>query len=161
MATRYLVMAIALAACRGNAPPRTAPTPATDPHGFLDQAASSPPLPTAPTAALAAPSRTATRSPSGLYSEVLRAGGPEQPRRQDAVVMTMDAWDASGRLVESYTVGDAFTLADGMPGMIEGLLQMRRGERRRLWISEPLQGKYRLAPGTIVADIELVDIVRQ
>ena len=159
MATRWLLVLVV--ACSETAPP-AAPAPVVDPHGFLDHAAPAPAAPIAPPAhVLVAPPASATRSASGLASEVLVANASgEQPRRDDIVVVTLTAWDAQGRLVEHYTTGDAFTLADGMPGMIEGILAMRRGERRRLWISEALQGDYRLAAGTVVCDVELVDIVR-
>ena len=141
-------------------PTATPDRPTPDPHAFLDTTSAPREAVRPPRAELATASPRATRSASGLYSEVLRpSSSRERPTRDDIVVMTMDAWDADGTLVESYTTSDAFSLRNGMPGMIEGLTTMSKGEKRRLWISTPLQGTYALAPGSIVCDIELVDIV--
>jgi len=161
MATRILI-ALALVACQKTAVEHKQPTPpapaaADNPHAFL--AAAAPLLPPVPPAPSPSPSARAKRTTSGLYTEVLAKGSSnERATRDDVVVMTLDAWDASGTLVESYTTSEAFTLSRGMPGMIEGILLMRKGEKRRLWISPALQGRFPLSSGSIVCDVELVDI---
>ena len=166
MATRIIV-ALALVACQKTAVEHKAPTPppapppavAGDPHAFLANTGPSlPPLPPAPSAT---PSARAKRTASGLYSEVLAQGSSnEKAKRADVVVMTLDAWDGSGEHVESYTTNEAFMLSRGMPGMIEGIMLMRKGEKRRLWISTALQGRFPLSTGLIVCDVELVDIIK-
>jgi hypothetical protein len=101
-------------------------------------------------------------APPSRKTEILVAGDSrEMPRTQDVVVMNLQAWDVSGRLVETYTTNEAFALDAGMPGMIDNILAMRKGEKRRFWLTEAQQGEYKLAAGSIVCELELVDIVRR
>ena len=166
MATRILValaLALALAACQQTGAPRArdirqTPPSAADPHAFV--ASAGPSLPPVPPAPPATPSTRAMRAKSGLYSEVLATGSSdERASRDDVVVIALDAWDASGEHLERYTTNEAFMLSRGMPGMIEGITLMHKGEKRRLWISPVLQGGFALSTGSIVCDVELVDIV--
>jgi peptidylprolyl isomerase len=112
---------------------------------------------------VAAPPADAVKTPSGLATKVLTPGtGKEKPTKEDVVTIHYTGWKTDGTMFDSsVTKGKAasFPVARVIPGFSEGLQLMVQGEKRRLWIPEPLAYKGAREPkGMLVFDIELVDI---
>lgn len=93
-------------------------------------------------AADAAIPEAATTSASGLVSLVLAAGrGDERPTAYDKVRVDFTAWNTKGEVVDgTIQRGGAvwFEVSGVIAGLREALLEMRVGERRRLWIPDQL-----------------------
>ena len=112
---------------------------------------------------VAAPPADATKPASGLASKVLQAGkGDKRPGPQDLVTVHYTGWTTDGKMFDSsYSRGkpSSFGVDRVIKGWGEGVQLMTVGEKRRLWIPEPLayQGK-RDPRGMLVFDIELLDI---
>src|SRR5436190_16669848 len=94
------------------------------------------PPPAPPDVAEAPPK--ATKTPSGLAWKLLAKGsGAARPGAHDKVSITFTGWTAGGEVIDS-------SIPDGEPrtyvmdalikGLAEGLSQMIKGEKRRLWI---------------------------
>ncbi len=112
---------------------------------------------------VAAPPADAQTTASGLAHKVITPGaGTERPVSGDAVDVHYTSWSADGTMVDSSVArGRSVVLPfdSASPGWKEGLALMVEGEKRRLWVPESLSsGKG--AKGTLVYDIELVDILR-
>jgi peptidylprolyl isomerase len=138
--TACVLIAAALAGAQAPAP-RTIPAPAD----------------------VAAPPADAVKTPSGLATKVLTPGtGKEKPAKEDIVTIHYTGWKTDGTMFDSsVTKGKpaSFPVARVIPGFSEGLQLMVQGEKRRLWIPEPLAYKGAREPkGMLVFDIELVDI---
>lgn len=118
-------------------------------------------------AAVLTPPESATISPSGLTSVVLRAGsGKTSPKDNDSVVIRFSAWDNRGQRYDSTQQrgkADKLALGELIPGWREALESMVVGEKRRLWIPERLAYGPLPAPGRpsgdVVIDVELDEIV--
>jgi len=116
----------------------------------------------APSTVAAAP-LDAEVSASGLRSKVLRAGTGARATDKDACVVHYTGWTTDGKMFDSSVVRKmpaTFHPNAVIKGFAEGMLLMRVGEQRRLWIPGALG--YGDAPkpgrptGLLVFDIELV-----
>jgi len=122
------------------------------------------PAPPAPANVAAAPADAETTA-SGLKTKQLKAGtGTAQPTADSVVQVEFTAWTTDGKAFFS-TIADGRPLTIqasklGMDGFTEGVLMMKVGEERRLWIPENLafKGRQGAPAGMIVMDIELLEI---
>src|SRR5919202_455314 len=125
--------------------------------------AQTPPKTVAAPPDVAAPPADATKTPSGLATKVITPGkGTEHPSKDDIVIVDYTGWKTDGTMFDSsVTRGKpaAFPVTRVIPGFSEGIQLMVVGEKRRLWIPEPLayQGK-REPRGMLVFDVELKNI---
>jgi len=143
-----MVATISGSACRPRAPE---PPPATTSQ---------------PVAAIAVVPADATRSPRGLASKILVAADDSRhPGLHDRVVVQYTGWTAAGREFASANQAPAtFPMLDLIPGWIEGLSSMARGEKRRIWVPAVLAyGDSSVDPakpsGDLVFDIQLLAIL--
>jgi FKBP-type peptidyl-prolyl cis-trans isomerase len=124
------------------------------------------PEPPRPPADVAAPPKTATRTPSGLAYLALEKGeGERHPTAESRVEIHYSGWTTDGELFDSSVVrGHPATvpLNRVMPGWTEGLQKMVEGDRFVFWIPEELAyaGKQVGKPGMLVYEIELRKILR-
>ena len=115
---------------------------------------------------VAAPAKDAKKTPSGLATKVLQPGtGKNHPKADDLVTVHYTGWTTDGKMFDSSVVRGApstFPLNRVIAGWTEGVQLMVTGEKRRLWVPEPLayQGK-RDPKGMLVFDVELLDIPTQ
>ena len=112
---------------------------------------------------MAAPPADAVKTASGLATKVLAAGtGKEHPGKDDVVTIHYTGWKTDGSMFDSSVARGkpaSFPVARVIAGFSEGLQLMVPGEKRRLWIPEPLAYKGAREPkGMLVFDIELIDI---
>jgi peptidylprolyl isomerase len=115
-----------------------------------------------PPADLSAPPADADKRESGLVSRVLAPGeGEARPSMHDRVQLVYTAWTRGGQVQAStHTRGApaAVYVRDLPPGWAEGVMLMRVGERRRLWVPESLayrRGSADHPAGGLVIDMEL------
>lgn len=121
-----------------------------------------------PVAAIAVVPADAIRSPRGLASKILVAGDDSKhPGLHDRVVVQYTGWTAAGReFASAKEEGPAtFPMLDLIPGWIEALSSMARGEQRRIWVPAALAyGDLSADPaapsGDLVFDIKLLGIVQ-
>jgi FKBP-type peptidyl-prolyl cis-trans isomerase len=166
------VLSVSVRAAEPQAPAATAPAPAaTDPA----PAATAPaPAATAPAPAqipapadVAAPPADAPTTASGLASKVLTPGtGTVHPGPDDRVKVDYTGWTSDGKMFDSSIargVPANFNLNKVIPGWTEGIQLMAAGEKVRLWVPEKLayKGAHGFPAGTLVFDIELLEIVKQ
>jgi len=116
-----------------------------------------------PPADVAAPPAGAAKTPSGLVSKVITPGtGKTHPRKTDNVTVHYTGWTTDGKMFDSSVArGEptSFPLDRVIAGWTEGLQLMVVGEKRRLWIPEPLAYKGQREPkGMLVFDVELIKI---
>src|SRR5437763_11290397 len=117
-----------------------------------------------PPADVAAPPADAAKTASGLASKVLTAGtGGDQPTITDLVTVNYTGWTTDGKMFDSSVARgrpSTFRVNQVIPGFSEGIRLMAVGEKRRLWIPEPLA--YADQPGKpagmLVFDAELLGI---
>lgn len=105
---------------------------------------------------------------SGLRSQVLRPGsGTKHPERYDRVRILYVARTHDGRVFDGTQQDDrprSFAVRDLFFGWSEGVRLMVAGERRRLWIPEPLvidgqlPAPWPVPSGDLVIDVDLVQI---
>jgi peptidylprolyl isomerase len=112
---------------------------------------------------VAAPPADAVKSSSGLASKVIARGtGKDHPTKDDVVIVHYTGWKTDGSMFDSSVAKGKpaiFGVSRVIPGFSEGLQTMVAGEKRRLWIPEPLAYKGQREPkGTLVFDVELIDI---
>jgi FKBP-type peptidyl-prolyl cis-trans isomerase len=112
---------------------------------------------------VAAPPADATKTASGLAYKVLKAGTSEDtPSRWARVTVNFTGWKPDGTLVDSTVARgrpQMLKLTDkAMPGWIEAVTLMHRGEKIRAWIPEKLteNGPAGTPSGMLVYDIELL-----
>ncbi|NWJ42266.1 MAG: FKBP-type peptidyl-prolyl cis-trans isomerase [Geothrix sp.] len=111
------------------------------------------------------PPADATRTPSGLAYQVIHAGREgSRPGLKDFVRVHFTGRDAEGKtFADTRADGEALCLSMEriMPGMRESLTTMTIGERRQLWIPEPLAfaGAKGRPAGAVVMDLELLEIL--
>jgi peptidylprolyl isomerase len=144
-----LLVAALLVGCGGDAPPEDGVIP--------------------PPPSVEAPPSGAERSASGLAWIVLEPGdGLTFPGVDDQVVVHYTGWQTDGTMFDSSVArGEPATFTAGrlIPGWVEGLQMMSRGERRRLWIPADLAyGETPARPGApagmLVFDVHLIDVLR-
>ncbi|HET9212954.1 MAG TPA: FKBP-type peptidyl-prolyl cis-trans isomerase [Thermoanaerobaculia bacterium] len=127
-------------------------------------AASPPPIP--PPADVAAAPADAQVTSSGLASKVLTPGtGTEHPMPADLVKVNYTGWTTDGKMFDSSVARGrpvVLPLNRVIAGWTEGLQLMVVGETRRFWIPAKLayEGKPDKPQGTLVFDVELLDILR-
>jgi peptidylprolyl isomerase len=153
-----------LAACDNTQDP-PAPAPATPPPAANTSAPPPPPdltpIPAPPD--VAAPPKDATRTASGLAFKVLQPGsGTERPTTDSMVLVHYTGWTTDGQMFDSSVARGkpaALPLYQMIPGWIEGVPLMARGEKRRFWIPSALAygGRPGRPQGLLVFDVELLD----
>jgi len=126
-------------------------------------AAQTPPSKIAAPTDVAAPPADAVKTSSGLATKVLtRGAGKDHPTKDDVVMVHYSGWKTDGTMFDSsVTRGkpSTFGVSRVIPGFSEGLQLMVIGEKRRLWIPEPLAYKGQREPkGMLVFDVELLEI---
>ncbi|HEX9944289.1 MAG TPA: FKBP-type peptidyl-prolyl cis-trans isomerase [Thermoanaerobaculia bacterium] len=115
---------------------------------------------------VAAPPADAQVTASGLASKVLSPGsGTEHPVSTDLVKVHYTGWTTDGKMFDSSVVRGrptVFPLNKVIAGWTEGVQLMVVGEKRRFWIPAKLayEGKPDRPQGTLVFDVELLDILR-
>lgn len=116
---------------------------------------------------VAAPSKGAKKTKSGLASKVLTPGtGKEHPKAESVVVVDYTGWTKDGTMFDSsVTRGKpaSFSLNKVIPGWTEGVQLMVVGEKRRFWIPADLAyGDTPKRPGApsgdLTFDVELKEI---
>jgi peptidylprolyl isomerase len=111
-----------------------------------------------------APSAKAQKTPSGLASLVLTPGkGKTHPTATSQVTVHYTGWTTDGKMFDSSVArGEPITfgLDEVIKGWTEGVQLMVVGEKRRLWIPEPLAygGRPGSPAGMLVFDVELLAI---
>lgn len=165
MMCRFVVvtgLVVALAACGNTSEP---PAGATPPPSAAESAP--PPRPEltpipAPPDVAAAP-KDAKRTASGLAFTILQPGtGTAHPTAESMVLVHYTGWTTDGQMFDSSVARGqpaALPLFQMIPGWIEGLQLMARGEKRRFWIPGALayEGMPGRPQGTLVFDVELLD----
>ena len=112
---------------------------------------------------VAAPPADAAKTASGLATKVITPGsGKDHPSKDDVVTVHYTGWKTDGTMFDSSVARgkpSSFGVARVIAGFGEGLQLMVAGEKRRLWIPEPLAYKGAREPkGMLVFDVELIDI---
>ncbi len=112
---------------------------------------------------VAAPPKDAKKTSSSLATKVLQPGiGKDHPRADETVIVNYTGWTTDGKMFDSSVTRGTpacFPLNRVISGWTEGVQLMVVGEKRRLWVPEPLayQGK-RDPKGMLVFDVELLDM---
>ncbi len=120
--------------------------------------------PLAAPADVAAPPADAEKTASGLASKVLKKGtGADRPTATSVVSVHYSGWTTDGKMFDSSVKRGrpaSFPLNRVIAGWTEGLQLMVVGEKRRLWIPEPLAygGRPGRPAGMLVFDVELLEI---
>jgi FKBP-type peptidyl-prolyl cis-trans isomerase len=119
--------------------------------------------PTAAPSDVAKPPADAVKTTSGLATKVLQKGtGDKKPGPKDMVTVHYTGWTTDGKVFDSsYVRGKPNTFGVGqvIKGWGEGVQLMVVGEKRRLWIPEPLAYEGKRDPkGMLVFDLELLEI---
>ena len=135
-----------------------------EPGSAAQQGDGPPPIPAPPD--VAAPPADAVKTSSGLASKILFAGlGRAHPTLNNKVTVHYTGWTTDGKMFETtfYRDGPAtFEVGRVVPGWIEALQLMVKGEKRRVWIPGDLAYDKSDLPnkpkGMLVFDIELLDI---
>jgi peptidylprolyl isomerase len=126
-----------------------------------------PPSPPPAPPDVAAPPADAVKTSSGLSTKVLTPGsGTRHPKEGSTVKVNYTGWTTDGKMFDSSLLhgGPAtFNLQQVIPGWTEGLQLMTPGETRRFWVPERLayKGKHGFPAGTLVFDVELIEIVKE
>jgi peptidylprolyl isomerase len=112
---------------------------------------------------VAAPPADAVKTASGLATKVVTPGsGKDHPSKDDVVTVHYTGWKTDGTMFDSSVARgkpSSFGVGRVIAGFGEGLQLMVPGEKRRLWIPEPLAYKGAREPkGMLVFDVELIDI---
>ena len=115
---------------------------------------------------VAGPPDDATTTASGLSYKVLSLGAGEQrPTAEDVVTVHYTGWTTDGEMFDSSVArGEPATFpVDALiQGWVEGMQLMREGDEYRFWIPQRLayQGRDGFPQGTLVFDVELIDVLR-
>jgi peptidylprolyl isomerase len=111
-----------------------------------------------------APPKDAIFEKDGLATKVLAKGtGTVHPTRANSVTVQYAGWTTDGKMFDSsYSRGEPATFSVGgvIPGWSEALQLMVEGEKRRIWIPEPLayKGQPPRPQGMLVFEVELQKI---
>jgi len=165
------IFAVLVLACDSPAPTSDAGASATAPTAVATTKKKKPPPKPTPKIEvpedLNKPPATATRTPSGLVTRVLKGGdGTSKPGPESKVKVHYSGWKTDGKMFGS-------TVASGKPadwnvkdlpsGWAEAVQMMVTGEKRRLWVPSKLA--YGDSPrmigapaGDLVLDVELVKL---
>ncbi len=114
---------------------------------------------------LGTPPANAQKTPSGAFTEPVKAGtGEQHPAADSTVLMHYIGWTTDGKIFDSsHDRGrpTAFPLAQVMPAFAETVQLMVAGERRRVWIPGPVaRGNWVGSPrGMLVFEISLLRIL--
>lgn len=162
LAIPVLALVLVPACARGPAAPTTnAPSPTSSQRVTI--AAAGPRGEAADDTPTRMPPKDAERTTSGLASIVLAPGtGTERPGRGARIRAHYIGWTASDLAMfdNSYDRGEPieFEAEHVIKGWGEIVGAMVVGERRRVWIPEPLayEGKVGMPAGMLIFDIELV-----
>jgi peptidylprolyl isomerase len=124
-----------------------------------------PPPPPAP-ADVAAPPADAQKTPSGLAYKVLTPAAGKHPRANSIVKVNYTGWTTDGKMFDSSIARGTpanFNLQKVIPGWTEGIQLMTPGESVRFWVPEKLayKGAHGFPMGTLVFDVELLEIVKE
>lgn len=110
------------------------------------------------------PPPEATTTSSGLAFQVLKQGaGDARPTLHDKVRVDYLGWSTKGPFDSSKKSGgtEVFEMTGVVAGWTEALLDMRVGERRRLWMPDKLAyPNLRANPTIWVFEVELLEILR-
>src|SRR6185295_9359380 len=94
---------------------------------------------------VAAPPADAVKTASGLATKVVTPGsGKDHPSKDDVVTVHYTGWKTDGTMFDSSVARgkpSSFGVGRVIAGFGEGLQLMVPGEKRRLWIPEPLAYK--------------------
>jgi peptidylprolyl isomerase len=123
------------------------------------------PSPTIAPPDVAKPPSDASRSASGLFYKVLKAGdGSRKPFSDSRVTVHYTGWTTDGKMFDSSVARNmpaTFVLNEVIKGWTEGVQLMVEGEKRRFWIPESLAYAQGGGPrGMLVFDVELIRIER-
>lgn len=104
----------------------------------------------------------AQKSETGLAWKVLKAGtGTDHPAPTSLVLVHYTGWTMDGKEFDSsHKTGQPLEMRANrfIPGWIEGLQLMVKGEKRRFWIPAKLAYEGHPGPqGMLVFDMELLD----
>jgi peptidylprolyl isomerase len=129
---------------------------------LLDLQAPPPPAP----ADVAAPPADAQHTSSGLTYKVLTPSAGQHPRGNSIVKVNYTGWTTDGKMFDSSIARGTpanFNLSKVIPGWTEGIQLMAPGEKVRFWVPEKLsyKGAHGFPAGTLVFDVELIEIVKQ
>lgn len=152
------------AAAPAAAPAADAAAPAADAADAADAAAAAPAAIPAPSD-VAAPPADAVKTESGLAYKKLTAN--EAGRAivsSDLVRLHYTGWTTDGKMFDSSLTENTpvvFTPENLIPGMKEGLLLSKVGEKVRVWIPQDLayQGRPGAPEGMLVFDFDILDVV--
>jgi FKBP-type peptidyl-prolyl cis-trans isomerase len=114
---------------------------------------------------VAAPPADAERTSSGLATKLLEKGtGEVRPKPWDQVKVHYTGWTTDGKMFDSSLKrGEptTFGVEQVIAGWTEGLKLMAAGEKRRMWIPEPLayKGQPGRPAGMLVFDVSLLEII--
>jgi peptidylprolyl isomerase len=148
MRTLLLFTIFSIASCKADAP-QSAAAPLTE--AKPDEVPGTPPP-------------GATTTSSGLAFQVLKPGvGAERPALQDRVRVEYLGWSTKGPFDSTKKSGgtEVFEMRGVVAGWTEALLEMRLGERRRLWLPDKLAyPNLRANPTLWVFEVELLEILR-
>lgn len=115
---------------------------------------------------VAAPPKSAKKTPSGLAYRVLKPGTGKQPAATNVVLVHYTGWTTKGEMFDSSVMRGqpaTFRLDQVIKGWTEGVQLMKVGEKARFWIPGSLAyGDTPARPGApagmLVFDIELLDV---
>ena len=145
------------------AEPPASPAPASPPAATAAEPPAAIPAP----ADVTAPPADAQTTASGLASKVLTPGtGTVHPGPSDRIKVDYTGWTTDGKMFDSSIARGTpanFNLQQVIPGWTEGIQLMAAGESVRFWVPEKLayKGAHGKPVGTLVFDIELIEIVKQ
>ena len=116
----------------------------------------------APSDVAAAPKEAQTTK-SGLATMVIEKGkGTKKPKDMDKVKLVFTGWTPDGQMFETTThrpTPATFQVDRLVPGWSEGVMMMVEGEKRRMWIPEPIAFRGQGGPkGAVVLEVTLVEI---
>ncbi len=118
-----------------------------------------------PPDSLGTPPANAQRTPSGAFTELVKAGsGEEHPGPEGTVLVHYTGWTTDGKVFDSsHQRGrpTGFPLSQVMPAFAETVQLMVVGEKRRVWIPGAVAGgNWINSPkGMLVFEINLVKIL--
>ena len=132
----------------------------------LEKIISMPAPPPVPKDVAKAPA-SAKETEKGVSYKVLKKGkGKVKPVATDDVKVHYSGWTTDGKMFDSsVTRGEpiTFNLGGVIPGWTDGLQTMTEGGKTRFWIPGKLayEGRQRGPQGTLVFDVELIEIVKK
>ena len=105
----------------------------------------------------------AQKTPSGIAWKVLKPGtGTEHPSPASVVLVNYTGWTMDGQEFDSSAKAGKplqYVMNRFIPGWVEGLQLMVKGEKRRFWIPAKLayEGMAGRPQGLLVFEVELLD----